>query len=69
MPALAAFESQSSLKPLSFEPAKLNGRSERVIKSHWENNYGGSVKALATVKKQLSEALANKDTPPRRIRS
>ncbi len=64
MPALAAFESQSSLKPLSFDPAKLNGLSERLIKSHWENNYGGSVKALATVKKQLSEALANKDTPP-----
>ncbi|MFX6118670.1 superoxide dismutase, partial [Acinetobacter baumannii] len=34
------------------------------MRSHWENNYGGSVKALATVKKQLSEALANKDTPP-----
>ena len=62
-PSLPAFESQSSLKPLGFDPAKLTGLSEHLIRSHWENNYGGSVKALATVKKQLSEALANKDTP------
>ncbi|TDY84987.1 UNVERIFIED_ORG: Fe-Mn family superoxide dismutase [Herbaspirillum seropedicae] len=59
-----AFESQSGLQPLPFDPAKLAGLSERLMRSHWENNYGGSVKALATVKKQLSEALANKDTPP-----
>jgi Fe-Mn family superoxide dismutase len=58
------FESATTLKPLAFDPAKLNGISERLIRSHWENNYGGSVKALATVNKHLSEALANKDTPP-----
>lgn len=62
--ALPAFESQSALKPLSFDAAKLNGISERLIRSHWENNYGGSVKALTVVKKHLAEALANKDTPP-----
>ena len=61
---LPAFTAQTALKPLAFEPAKLNGLSERLIRSHWENNYGGSVKALALVKKQLAEALANKDTPP-----
>jgi Fe-Mn family superoxide dismutase len=64
MPTLTAFESPTTLKPLPFDPAKLDGLSERLIRSHWENNYGGSVKALAVVKKQLSEALANKDTPP-----
>ena len=64
MPALAAFESQSALKPLAFDAAKVNGISERLIRSHWENNYGGSVKALGVVKKHLAEALANKDTPP-----
>ncbi|GAB2840980.1 Fe-Mn family superoxide dismutase [Pseudoduganella ginsengisoli] len=58
-----AFESATTLKPLTFDPAKLNGLSERLIRSHWENNYGGSVKALAVVKKSLAEALANKDTP------
>lgn len=64
MPALPAFESQSALKPLAFDAAKLNGISKRMIRSHWENNYGGSVKALGVVKKHLAEALANKDTPP-----
>lgn len=64
MSSSPAFESQVSLKPLPFDPAKLDGLSERLIQSHWENNYGGSVKALATVKKQLAQALADKDTPP-----
>ena len=59
-----AFIAQSDLKPLGFDPAKLNGLSEKLIRSHWENNYGGSVKALAVVKRQLAEALATKDTPP-----
>lgn len=61
---LPAFESATTPKPLAFDPANLHGLSERLIRSHWENNYGGSVKALATVKKHLAEALANKDTPP-----
>jgi Fe-Mn family superoxide dismutase len=29
------------VKPLSFEPTKLRGLSEKLIVSHWENNYGG----------------------------
>jgi Fe-Mn family superoxide dismutase len=61
---LPTFASQTSLKPLSFNPAKLDGLSEQLIRSHWENNYGGSVKALGVVKKRLSEALADRDTPP-----
>ena len=63
-PASPAFIASATLKPLGFDPARLNGLSERLIRSHWENNYGGSVKALAVVKKQLAEALENKDTPP-----
>ena len=63
MSTAPAFQTSDKLTPLAFDPAKLNGLSERLIRSHWENNYGGSVKALATVKKQLTEALANKDTP------
>lgn len=59
-----AFTAQATLKPMGFDPARLNGLSERLIRSHWENNYGGSVKALGIVKKQLADALANKDTPP-----
>ena len=48
-----AFQSAAELKPLPFDPAKLNGLSERLMRSHWENNYGGSVKALAQVKAAL----------------
>jgi Fe-Mn family superoxide dismutase len=59
-----AFTSKATPKALSFDPAKLNGISEKLIRSHWENNYGGAVTALAVVKKQLADALANKDTPP-----
>jgi superoxide dismutase, Fe-Mn family len=64
MSVAPAFQASETLKPLPFDPAKLSGLSERMLKSHWENNYGGSVKALATVKKRLAEMLADKDLPP-----
>ena len=64
MTASPAFQSQDTLKPLPFDPAKLNGLSERMIRSHWENNYGGSVKALAAVKARLVQAASDKDVPP-----
>ena len=61
--AAPSFTSQAELKPLTFDPARLNGLSERLIRSHWENNYGGSVRALAAVKQQLIAAQANTDMP------
>jgi Fe-Mn family superoxide dismutase len=61
---MTAFESRADLTPLPFDPAKLNGLSERMIRSHWENNYGGSVKALDTIKQRLAQAQADKDLPP-----
>jgi Fe-Mn family superoxide dismutase len=60
----AAFQSQTELKPLPFDPSKLEGLSERLIRSHWENNYGGSVKALAQVKARLAQAADDPDLPP-----
>lgn len=48
--------------PLKFDPAKVPGLSERLLRSHWENNYGGAVKNLAKTREQL-EAVG-KDTPP-----
>ncbi len=29
-------------QPLPFDPAKLDGLSQKLIRSHWENNYQGS---------------------------
>jgi superoxide dismutase, Fe-Mn family len=43
------------VKPLSFEPTKLRGLSEKLIVSHWENNYGGAVRRLNAIALQLAE--------------
>src|SRR5262245_27617677 len=51
-------------KPLKFDPAKLDGLSERLIRSHWENNYSGSVKSLNMIENRLAIALADPDLPP-----
>jgi Fe-Mn family superoxide dismutase len=32
-----------AMKPLSCDPAGLKGLSEKLILSHYENNYGGAV--------------------------
>ena len=58
-----AFAPVHQPKPLPFDPTRLNGLSEKLIRSHWDNNYGGSVKALNAVKQKLSAALMDKDTP------
>jgi Fe-Mn family superoxide dismutase len=63
-PAIAAaLASEPTLRPLSFDPARLDGLSERLIRSHWENNYGGSVRTLVAVRRQLAQAMASADTP------
>jgi Fe-Mn family superoxide dismutase len=59
-----AFAPHLQPRPLGFDPAKLKGMSEKLIRSHWDNNYSGSVKTLNAVKLKLSAALADKDTPP-----
>jgi len=41
------------IKPLSCDPKKLKGLSEKLIVSHWENNYGGAVKRLNAISAQL----------------
>jgi rhodanese-related sulfurtransferase len=41
------------MKPLSCDPAKLKGLSERLIVSHYENNYGGAVKRLNAIAEQI----------------
>ncbi|MGF1614687.1 MAG: superoxide dismutase [Gammaproteobacteria bacterium] len=42
------------LKPLSCDPAKLSGLSEKLIVSHWKNNYG-AVKRLNAIEGKLAE--------------
>jgi Fe-Mn family superoxide dismutase len=61
--AARAFRGQHQPKPLPFDPAKLRGLSEKLIRSHWENNYGGSVKALNAVEQRLDAMLKEKELP------
>jgi Fe-Mn family superoxide dismutase len=50
------------LKPLPFDPAKLPGLSERMLRSHHENNYAGALKRLNAIEQQLGAQAA--DAPP-----
>jgi superoxide dismutase, Fe-Mn family len=59
----AAFRGQHQPKPLPFDPAKLRGLSEKLIRSHHENNYAGAVKALNVVEQRLATMLNDKDLP------
>jgi superoxide dismutase, Fe-Mn family len=59
-----AFAGKHVPVPLGFDPAKLVGLSQKLIRSHWENNYIGSVKALNMIEGRLAAAMADKDLPP-----
>lgn len=48
-------------RPLPFDPTALRGLSERLIRSHHENNYTGAMKNLAKTRELL--AAVTKDTP------
>jgi superoxide dismutase, Fe-Mn family len=51
-----------SIKPLGCDPQGIKGMSERLIVSHYENNYGGAVKRLNLITEQLA-ALDFKTAP------
>jgi len=63
-PTSPAFAGTHQPKPLKFDPAKLDGLSERLTRSHWENNYTGSVRALNMIEGRIAAALADPDFPP-----
>ena len=44
-----------SMKTLGCDPARVKGMSERLIVSHYENNYGGTVQRLNAIDEQLAE--------------
>ncbi|HKG97956.1 MAG TPA: Fe-Mn family superoxide dismutase [Pyrinomonadaceae bacterium] len=43
------------MKPLGCDPQCVKGMSERLIVSHYENNYGGAVKRLNLIEERLAE--------------
>jgi Fe-Mn family superoxide dismutase len=60
-PLPPAFAGQHAVKPLPFDARALVGLSERMIVSHHENNYGGAVRNLNSLERQLAQVT--KDTP------
>ena len=42
------------IKPLPFDPQRIKGLSERLLVSHYENNYGGAVKRLNSIADQIA---------------
>jgi Fe-Mn family superoxide dismutase len=42
-------------KPMPFDPKSITGMSEKVLVSHYENNYVGAVKRLNAIGTQLAE--------------
>ena len=44
-----------AMKPLPCDPSRIRGMSERLIISHYENNYGGAVKRLNLIEEKLAE--------------
>lgn len=51
-------------RPLPFNASRLDGLSERLITSHWQNNYVGSVNALNMVETRLAAAMADPEFSP-----
>ena len=43
------------MKELACDPARIKGMSEKLIVSHYENNYGGAVKRLNVIDERLAE--------------
>jgi len=61
-PALAQASSNTefkpmtyAIKPLPFDPKAIKGLSEKILVSHYENNYSGAVKRLNAIGTQLAE--------------
>ena len=55
------------IAPIAVRPWTLNGISERMLVSHYENNYGGAVRTLNAVRAEL--ATLDAGTPAYRLRA
>jgi Fe-Mn family superoxide dismutase len=47
-------KTEYQIKKLAFGPAKIKGLSEKLLVSHYENNYSGAVKRLNAITAQLA---------------
>ena len=42
------------VRPLLFKPHRLNGLSDKLLVSHYENNYGGALRRLNAIRAELA---------------
>jgi superoxide dismutase, Fe-Mn family len=54
------------IAPIAVRPSTLNGISEPMVVSHYENNYGNAVRMLNAIRREL--AALDAGTPPYRLR-
>src|SRR5882757_11331059 len=52
--AQGAPKTEYAIKKLPFDPSKIKGLSEKLLVSHYENNYSGAVKRLNAITSQLA---------------
>src|SRR5260370_39426469 len=43
-----------TIRPLLLKPQRMNGLSERLLISHYENNYGGALRRLNAILARLA---------------
>src|SRR6059058_2266999 len=47
-------DSPLAIRPLLLKPQWMNGLSERLLVSHYENNYGGALRRLNAIRARLA---------------
>src|SRR5205085_6478268 len=62
------------VRPLLLKPQWMNGLSERLLVSHYENNYGGALRRLNAIRARLAfldweRALVFRDQQPQARRA
>src|SRR5262245_9791188 len=60
-PSPAPGAGQRQMKPLPFDPTKLKGLSEKLLRSHYDNNYAGAFRRLGQIETMI--AALSKDAP------
>ncbi len=46
-----------SVKPLLLKPDRLNGLSDKLLVSHYENNYGGALRRLNAIRARATSPV------------
>ena len=57
--AIPTTTAKYQIKPLPFNPGKLNGISEKLIVSHHDKNYAGAVKRLSAIQEKIGQLPAD----------